>query len=191
MPFNFESHMEIIHTPTILLVVDHTERESLRENSFHSPHFRRRSLHGYLSPLSALHVMSFSMIDLLQIASMALSFGFLVLALIYAISRTSDGSSAKRLAVMGLTIMLVTHAGSYIFSFWLGRSGNVTHSAIAVSVYSLASSLSFICALWMLIAAVFTRRAPVDHVERDDHATHDGEERIPTSSENPYSSPRS
>ena len=123
--------------------------------------------------ISAIHVLSTLMI-----------LGFYILALVYVISRRTDRRSARQMAATALSIELLVHLGSFLFTIVLSRYGTPTSFALWYSLVSFGSAVLHVFAIGLLVAAVFEPNRPR---EADDSADQPFRSE---SNDNPYASPR-
>jgi hypothetical protein len=110
-------------------------------------------------------------------------FVFFVLALVYVIAKRSDQSSAKPLAAIGISIMLILHITRWGFQFLIARFLGPDSYMIYLGLFTIVVSVFHLLAWSLLIAAVFAGREGPS----SDETT--GNERLPVASRNPYSPP--
>ena len=126
---------------------------------------------------------TYSIISLMHALSTIAILVFYIAALAYVVSRKTDRSSAKNLAAAALIMMFLLHLGSTVFTYWISQSSSAMDVAFWASLFSIVSSLCYIVAIGMLVAAVFVRRPPTELEESP------GEARMPVGGPNPYSPP--
>ncbi|MFK8113484.1 MAG: hypothetical protein AB8B91_14865 [Rubripirellula sp.] len=119
---------------------------------------------------------------LLSALSSLITLLFLVSALIWASTKSGDGSRAKSYAIVGITMLLLLQVFSFLLRIVLARLAS-ENIAISLAAYSVLSSLLHSVAIGMLLAAAFTgRQSSVPAAEPEN-------EFYPKSSDNPYSPP--
>jgi hypothetical protein len=110
-------------------------------------------------------------------------FAFFVLALVYVIVKRSDQSSAKLLAAVGLSMMLILHVVRWGFNFLMTQYFEPDAYIVYLGLFNIAVTVFHLLAWSLLIAAVFAGRESPN----SDEAT--SGERSPVVSSNPYSPP--
>jgi len=110
-------------------------------------------------------------------------FCFFCGAFVYAITKRSDGSSAKMLAVAGVSILFFVQIARLVSNMLLAQFVDQQNFGLYYGLYSIASTLVYMLGIGMIIVAVFVGRKPAD-------SNHTEDDRIPSNfGDNPYASP--
>jgi cytochrome bd-type quinol oxidase subunit 2 len=123
-------------------------------------------------------------ISAISVLSTFVIVGFYLLALAYVISRRTERRHARRMAATALSIELLVHLGSFVFTIVLSQYGSPTSFALWYSLVSLGSALLHVFAIGLLVVAVFDPNRPRDL----DGSTDQPFQTL--SDDNPYASPR-
>ena len=110
-------------------------------------------------------------------------FLFLIAALLYVIVKRSDRSSAKLLAILGVSILCCVQAARTLFNFALALNFDPEDFILYSGLFSIVVTLFHILALSLILSAVFAGRGFADTSQVPD------DEHLPVSSGNPYSPP--
>lgn len=96
-----------------------------------------------------------SIFTLIHVLSTIATLVFYIAALGYVLTRRTDRSTAKTLATTALAIMFLLHLGSFGFTMMISQTSTPINAALWQGLFSVVSSLVYLIAIGMLVAAVF------------------------------------
>ena len=96
-----------------------------------------------------------SILTWVHVLSTVAILAFYIAALGYVLTRKTDRSTAKTLATASLAIMFLLHLGSFGFTFLIAQTSTPIDAAFWQGLFSVVSSLVYLIAVGMLVAAVF------------------------------------